>query len=90
MLSTPQVTILQATITDQARGLAIVWVQAEATYTYQLSPQEEQYIRHLIAGTSRREALSDLLQLPGIQSATVSTATLPANPDTIQIVIVYQ
>jgi hypothetical protein len=63
---------------------------AEATYTYQLSQQEEHYIRHLIAGASRREALSDLLHLPGIQSATVSAATLPADPDTIQIVIVYQ
>jgi hypothetical protein len=88
--STIQVTILQATITDQARGVATVQVQAEATYAYQLSPQEEQYIRHLIAGTSRREATSDLLHLPGIQSAAVSAATLPADPDTIQIIIVYQ
>jgi hypothetical protein len=85
-----QVTILQARLTDQARGMATVWMQAEATYTYQLSPQEVRYIRHLIVGTSRREALSDLLQLPGIQSATVNAATLPADPDTIQIVIVYQ
>ncbi len=59
-------------------------------YFSQLSQQEEHYIRHLIAGASRREALSDLLHLPGIQSATVSAATLPADPDTIQIVIVYQ
>jgi hypothetical protein len=87
---TIQVIILQATITDQTRGMATVWVQAEATYTYQLSQQEVRYIRHLIAGASRQQALSDLLQLPGIQSATVSTATLPADPDTIQIVIVYQ
>jgi hypothetical protein len=87
---TIQVTILQATITDQARGMAIVQVQAEATYTYQLSPQEQQYIRHLIAGTSRQQATSDLLQLPGIQSATVSATTLPADPDAIQIIIVYQ
>ena len=28
--------------------------------------------------------------VPGIQSATVSAATLPANPDAIQITIVYQ
>jgi hypothetical protein len=87
---TIQVTVLQATITDQARGMATVQVQAEATYAYQLSQQEEQYIRHLIAGTSRQQATSDLLQLPGIQSATVSAATLPADPDAIQIVIVYQ
>jgi hypothetical protein len=87
---TIQVTIIQATITDQAPGVATVQVQAEATYAYQLSPQEEQYIRHLIAGTSRQQALSDLLHLPGIQSATVSAATLPADPDAIQIVIVYQ
>jgi hypothetical protein len=87
---TIQVTIIRATITDQARGIATVQVQAEATYAYQLSQQEERYIRHLLAGTSRREALSNLLQLPGIQSATVSTAMLPADPDTIQIVIVYQ
>ncbi len=90
LLGTIQVTVLQATITDQARGMATIQVQAEATYAYQLSQQEEQYIRHLIAGTSRGEALSDLLHLPGIQSATVSAATLPADPDTIQIVIVYQ
>jgi hypothetical protein len=90
LLGTVQVTIIQATITDQARGMATVRVQAEATYAYQLSQQEEQYIRHLLAGTSRREALSDLLHLPGIQSATVSAATLPADPNTIQIVIVYQ
>jgi hypothetical protein len=87
---TIQVTITQATITDQVPGVATVQVQAEATYAYQLSPQEEQYIRHLIAGTSRQQALSDLLHLPGIQSATVSAATLPADPDAIQIVIVYQ
>ena len=87
---TIQVTIIQATITEQVPGVATVQVQAEATYAYQLSPQEEQYIRHLIAGTSRQQALSDLLHLPGIQSATVSAATLPADPDAIQIVIVYQ
>jgi hypothetical protein len=85
-----QVTILQATITDQVREMATVQVQTEATYTYQLFPQEVLYIRHLIAGASRQQALADLLQLPGIQSATVSTATLPEDPDTIQIIIVYQ
>jgi hypothetical protein len=85
-----QVTVIQATITDQVPGAATVRVQAEATYAYQLSQQEVRSIRHLIAGTSRREALSGLLQLPGIQSATVSTAMLPADPDAIQIVIVYQ
>jgi hypothetical protein len=90
LLGTVQVTILQSTITDQARGMATVQVQAEATYTYQLSQQEVRYIRHLIAGTSRREATSDLLHLPGIQSATVSAAMLPSDPDAIQIVIVYQ
>jgi len=90
LLGTIQVTILQATITDQARGMATVQVQAEATYTYQLSQQEVHYIRHLIAGASRQQALSDLLYLPGIQSATVSAAALPADPDAIQIVIVYQ
>ena len=83
-------TIIQATITDQARGMATVRVQAETTYAYRLSQQEVRYIRHLIAGTSRQQALSDLLPLPGIQSATVSAATLPADPDTIQIVILYQ
>jgi hypothetical protein len=87
---TVQVAIIQATITDQVPGVATIRVQAEATYAYQLSQQEVRSIRHLLAGTSRREALSDLLQLPGIQSATVSTATLPADPETIQIVIVYQ
>jgi hypothetical protein len=87
---TIQVTTLQATITGWSCGMASVQVQAEATYTYQLSQHEEQYIRHLIAGASRREATSDLLSLPGIQSATVSAATLPADPDAIQIVIVYQ
>jgi hypothetical protein len=87
---TIQVTILQAMLTDRSRGMATVQVQAEATYAYQLSQEEDQSIRHLIAGTSRREALSDLLRLPGIQSATVSTAMLPANPDAIQIVIIYQ
>lgn len=87
---TIQVTILQARFTNRAPSGATVQVQAEATYTYQLSLQEVRSIRHLLAGTSRREATSDLLQLPGIQSATVSAATLPANPDAIQIVIVYQ
>jgi hypothetical protein len=90
LLGTIQVTILQATITDQVRGMVTVQVQAEAIYAYQLSQQEEQYIRHLIAGTSRQQATSCLLHLPGIQSATVSAATLPADPDAIQIVIVYQ
>jgi hypothetical protein len=90
LLGTIQVTILQATITDQARGMVTVQVQAEATCTYQLSQQEEQYIRHLIAGTSRQQALSDLLHLPGIQSATISAATLPSDSDAIQIVILYQ
>jgi hypothetical protein len=90
LLGTVRVTILQARFTDQARGIATVQVQAEATYTYQLSPQEVRSIRHLLAGASRQQATSDLLHLPGIQSATVSAATLPANPDAIQIVIVYQ
>ena len=87
---TIQVTVLQATITDQVPGVATIQVQAEATYAYQLSQQEVRSIRHLLAGASRQQALSDLLQLPGIQSATVSAATLPADPDTIQIVILYQ
>jgi hypothetical protein len=38
---------------------------------------------------SGRQAVASLLQLTGIQGAAVNAATVPADPNRIQIVIVY-
>ena len=89
LLSTVQVSIIQASFTGRAHGMATVQVKAVATYVYQITPGEVASIKHLIAGMSGQQAVASLLQLTGIQGATVNAATVPADPNCIQIVIVY-
>ncbi len=88
------VSVLHATITDHTKGIVTIAIQVDATYVYQLSQAQKQHIINLIAGKPKQQALTTLLQLPGIQGATFTVkgnaATLPDDPTRITIVVVYR
>jgi len=87
-----QVIIIHAKIIDQARGIATISVKCEAIYMYQLSPGEKKQLLHLIAGRTKPQAIHTLLSLPGVQGASINSAsaTLPTDPGRITIVVVYR
>ena len=89
-----QVNIIHATITDPTRGIASIVVKIDATYVYQLSPDEKQQLVQLIAGKTKQQAINTLMQFPGIQAASIHLAagntTLPADPNHIHIIVMYQ
>jgi len=87
-----QIHVIQATITNQARGIATLTVKLNATYVYHLSPGEKQQLEKLIAGKPKAQAIQDLLQLPGVQGASINntTAMLPTDPTRITIVVEYR
>jgi hypothetical protein len=69
-------------------------VTCQGVWVYQLSTQEEQQIKRLVAGKTKQQALHTLGHLPGIQGATMKgtddTTRLPKNPDLIHLVILEQ
>jgi len=87
-----QVHVLTASITDHTKGIATIAIQVDATYVYQLSQAQKQHITHLIAGKTKQQALTTLLQLPGLQGALFTikgnAATLPDDPGRITIAVV--
>ncbi len=84
--------VIHTSISDQASGIATIIVKTDATYIYQISPGERKHITHLIAGKSEQQAVKALFQLPGIQAASINSngSTLPNNPGSITIVVVYR
>lgn len=93
LMGSIQVSVLRATITDKARGIATIAVKADATYVYQLTHVAKQRMSKLIAGKTKQQAQTTLLQQPGIQGASITVkgnaATLPDDPGRITIIVVY-
>ena len=84
--------VIHATITDQARGIATLTVKLDATFIYQITPGEKQQLVNMIAGKSKSSALHKLLSMPGIQAASIHCTggdTLPHDPNHITISILY-
>ncbi len=84
--------VIHATITDQARGIATLTVKLDATFIYQITPGEKHQLIKLIAGKSKSSALHKLLSQPGIQAASIRCTggdTLPHDPNHITISMVY-
>src|SRR6266699_2308184 len=89
-----QVTIVHATITDHTKGIATLALKMDATYLYQIRSTEKEHLSTLLAGKPKQQAITTLLQSPGIQSASIHLAggntTLPTDPHHIQIIVMYR
>jgi hypothetical protein len=89
-----QVTIVNATIIDHTQGIATLALKMDATYLYQIRPTEKEHLSSLLAGKPKQQAITTLLQFPGIQAASIHLAggntTLPADPHHIQIIVMYR
>jgi hypothetical protein len=82
-----QSTITQAVL--QNRHRTQLHVTIAQSYAYHVSPQQQQDIKTRIAGESKAQAINTLLHVPGIQSVSVSSATIPTDTQHIRVVVVY-
>jgi hypothetical protein len=83
---------VQSTITQaipQDRHRTQLHVTLAQSYTYQVSQQQQQSMKSLIAGKSKAQATNAVLHIPGIQSVSVSSATIPTDTQHIRVVVVY-
>ena len=89
-----QVTIVHATITNSHQGRAHIIVQIAGTWFYQITPPMQQHLAQLIAGKPKQQAITILLQFPGIKAASMQLAggntALPADPNHIHLIVMYQ
>jgi hypothetical protein len=88
------VSIIRATISDKARGIATLAMQADAISVYQITPTIQRHLLHLTAGKTNQQAVSLLLSQPGIQGVQVALGgwnrILPQDPGSITIVVMYR
>jgi len=88
------ISVLHATITDRARGIVTLALTLDAAYAYTLTPGVKQHLVQLISGKPRQQAITILLQCPGIQAASMHLArgniALPADPTHIHLIVMYQ
>jgi hypothetical protein len=87
LLWTVNATITQAMSKDD--GTIKVQAHIASTWSYQFTDQQEQHLINSIAGKSRNTAINLLLHTPGIQSVSVSSATLPTDTEHIHLMVVY-
>ena len=94
LIGDTQVTIVHATITHSSQGQAQMLVLATETLVYQITPDIQQHLIHLIAGKPKQQAEALLLQFPGIAGAQITVKggyqTLPEDPRNIRIFLVYR
>ena len=86
LIGTIQNSIVDAT--PQAHGALTLQVRSTASYTYQFTQQQQQNIKAMIAGKSKAQATSMLLQVSGVQSVSLSLSyggQLPSDPSRIQL-----
>ncbi len=80
------------TATSQHQNIVMLHVTSAATYTYQMSGQQQKALFGLIAGKTNAQATSLLLYQPGIQSVALETTVtghrLPSDPDRLHFIIV--
>ncbi len=82
-----QSSITQATVQDQHRTQ--LHVSMAQDYAYQINQDQQHRLKTLIAGKGKAQAISILLHVPGIQSVSVSNATIPADTQHIRVIVVY-
>jgi hypothetical protein len=83
----PQNTI--AHVSTQDRQHITLQVNIAGTYDYQLSQEQLQQIKTLVAGKSKAQATAAVLRVPGVQSIEISSnqgSTLPSDSARIQVV----
>ncbi len=89
-----QVAIVHATITNSRQRRAHIIVQIAGTWVYQITPPLQQHLVQLIAGKSKQQTITILLQFPGIKAASIHLAAdntaLPADPNHIHLIVMYQ
>jgi hypothetical protein len=92
LLGDIQITIVQATARDHRQGSVTMLVQVTGTWVYQITPDIQHHLLHLIAGKTIQQAVAMLVQLPGIAGAQISVKggnrTLPQDPGSIHIIVV--
>jgi hypothetical protein len=85
------VTILAATLTHKTNGIAAIEVRVSGTWVYQVTQQEQQQIKSVIAAKTKQAALHILLSLPGIENAAIAwgdDTKLPKDIQNIHVVFI--
>jgi hypothetical protein len=89
-----QVTIVQAKVINPRQGLVRLVVQVTGIWVYQITPNVEQHLAHLIAGMRTQQAIATLVTFPGIAGVQISVKggnqTLPQDPKDIRIIVQYR
>lgn len=67
-----QVSVKDATITHTTTPLVFLSFHAQGTWVYALNTQEQQQMKHLIAGKTTQSAMQILASLPGVEHSTIS------------------
>jgi hypothetical protein len=86
------VTATSSLVKDHAHGAQVLQVTGVGTWAYQFSDAQLHQMAHLIAGKSRPEATTLLLEQPGVSQVAMSvsgtdTSTLPADPGKIRLLV---
>jgi hypothetical protein len=82
-----QSTIIQASV--QKHNQTELQLMLAETYAYQVSQQQQQNIKALVAGKSKAQATDAVLHVPGIQSVSVSSDAISTDTNHIRIIVVY-
>lgn len=79
------------TTTATGHGESDLQITVAGTWAYQFTQAECEHIKALVAGTSKAQAITTVLHVPGVESASVSIeneTTLPSDTQHIQVAIV--
>jgi VCBS repeat-containing protein len=88
------VAVTQAAVSSTTPHLVFLSFKASGTWTYGISSQSQQQIKHLIAGKSKDQAEQLLAALPGIESAAIRFTgftdewRLPKNYSFIHVILI--
>ena len=88
-----QVTVLNAKALTQPNEVAMIAVSIKGTWVYQITQQEQETIKRLVAGKSKQQAVQTLLHLKGVEKITLrpsgSESQVPMDTGHIHIAILY-
>jgi hypothetical protein len=89
-----QVTVLHVTSTTGPHGGVLMQVKGTGMWAYRFTDAQLHTLATRIAGKSREQATSLLLDTPGVSQVVMNvsggTATLPTDPARIHLLVVYQ
>jgi hypothetical protein len=83
-----QTSILQTK--PEGQGTVVLQVRSAGTWVYQFTPEQLSHLKTIVAGKNKAQATSALLQVPGVQSVSLSIKngnTLPTEISHIQIAL---